>query len=273
MRRVIEREPHALQRDQAVGELVLDRLEFADRLPELLALLGIVHRQLEGAPGSATGASHQGKPGFQHEIVHRGALQPHEARGHCISLKLLRPRRHPLRGWASISMPKRRQLDDRQRRRLDGHDQVRATARGFDEAQRSARASVLKPDRTGPAAGIESPEGKGCARGAATKSLDQASGGSRRREPDSARLVSAADSIGAGHAARPSSAITTRISRRPPSTGITARATRRPAPPARSRSPKRSLPATPPQASPRQPCRSGVPGEIAAQGSAEASCG
>ena len=37
------------------------------------------------------------------------------------------------------------------------------------------------------------------------------------REPDSARLASAADHIGAGQAARPSSAITTRISRSPPS--------------------------------------------------------
>ena len=36
-------------------------------------------------------------------------------------------------------------------------------------------------------------------------------------DPESARLASAVDHIGAGHAARPSSAITTRISRSPPS--------------------------------------------------------
>ena len=39
-------------------------------------------------------------------------------------------------------------------------------------------------------------------------------------EPESARLASAVDHIGAGHAARPSSAITTRISRRPPSSRL-----------------------------------------------------
>src|ERR1700674_543279 len=35
MCRMIKREPHALKCDQAVGELVLDRLELANRLPEL----------------------------------------------------------------------------------------------------------------------------------------------------------------------------------------------------------------------------------------------
>ncbi len=62
---MIEREPHAFKRDQAVGELVLDRLEFSDRLPELLTLLCVVHCQIEGAPGRAMCACHQGQLPFE----------------------------------------------------------------------------------------------------------------------------------------------------------------------------------------------------------------
>ena len=65
MRRMIERTSHALKRDEAVGELVLDRLELAYRLPELLTLLGIVDRQFESAPGRTMGTGRQGELSFQ----------------------------------------------------------------------------------------------------------------------------------------------------------------------------------------------------------------
>ena len=48
---MIEHESHTFKRDEAVCELVLDRLEFSDRLPELVALLGVVHGELERTPG------------------------------------------------------------------------------------------------------------------------------------------------------------------------------------------------------------------------------
>ena len=44
---MIQNEPGAFERDEAICEFVLDRLEFSDRLPELVALLGVVHRQIE----------------------------------------------------------------------------------------------------------------------------------------------------------------------------------------------------------------------------------
>ncbi len=57
--RVVQRQPHAFQRDQAVGQLVLHGLEAADRLAELLAFLRVVDRHLEGAPRRAMGACQQ----------------------------------------------------------------------------------------------------------------------------------------------------------------------------------------------------------------------
>ncbi len=40
-------------RDQAIRQLVLDRLELADRLPELVSFPGVVNGQLERTPRSA----------------------------------------------------------------------------------------------------------------------------------------------------------------------------------------------------------------------------
>jgi len=48
--RMIEDQANAFERDQAVGKLVLDRLEPGDRLAELVTLLGVVHGQLERPP-------------------------------------------------------------------------------------------------------------------------------------------------------------------------------------------------------------------------------
>lgn len=57
------REPSAQQRDVAVGELVLDRLEAADGTAELPALARIGHGELEGAFGGAGGARAQREAG------------------------------------------------------------------------------------------------------------------------------------------------------------------------------------------------------------------
>ena len=42
--RMIQDQADAFERDEAVREFVLDRLEFSDRLPELVTLFGVVHR-------------------------------------------------------------------------------------------------------------------------------------------------------------------------------------------------------------------------------------
>ena len=51
------------------GEFVLDRLEFSDRLPELVTLLGVVHGQLERPPGRAMCPRQQCRLGLEAEIV------------------------------------------------------------------------------------------------------------------------------------------------------------------------------------------------------------
>ncbi len=70
-----------------------------------------------------------------------------------------------------------------------------------------------------PASGSRAPKQKATTAVPAC-SFSSSSTAASAREPESARLASAADHIGAGHAARPSSAITTRISRRPPSSRL-----------------------------------------------------
>ena len=68
---MLERHAHAFERDQVVGELVLDRLEAADRLAELPALLGVVDRHLERAPRRAVGAREQGEAGDAQQVGER----------------------------------------------------------------------------------------------------------------------------------------------------------------------------------------------------------
>ena len=70
-----------------------------------------------------------------------------------------------------------------------------------------------------PASGSRAPK-QNAATAVPACSFSSSSTAASAREPESARLASAADHIGAGHAARPSSAITTRISRRPPSSRL-----------------------------------------------------
>jgi hypothetical protein len=54
-----QRQAHALERDQRVGQLVLHGLEAADGLAELAPFLGVVDRQLEGAARGAVRARQQ----------------------------------------------------------------------------------------------------------------------------------------------------------------------------------------------------------------------
>src|SRR5262245_30857997 len=46
LRGALEREPSAIEADQAVGELVLHRLELADELAELLSDLGVLDGEM-----------------------------------------------------------------------------------------------------------------------------------------------------------------------------------------------------------------------------------
>ena len=73
-RSVVERETHAFERSETVGELVLDRLEFSDRLAELLALLCLVHGELESAPRCAMRPRQEGQPALEQEIIGRETL-------------------------------------------------------------------------------------------------------------------------------------------------------------------------------------------------------
>ena len=66
---MIQNETDAFERDQAIGKLVLDRLELCDRLPELVTLLGIVHGQFERPPGGAVRARQQCYLGPEAKIV------------------------------------------------------------------------------------------------------------------------------------------------------------------------------------------------------------
>ena len=80
MRGVVERQPHAFKRDQAVRELVLDRLEFADRLAELLSLLGIVDRQVESRARGAVRPRHQHQLGLEQPVIEKRGRQIDTAR-------------------------------------------------------------------------------------------------------------------------------------------------------------------------------------------------
>jgi hypothetical protein len=73
--RIIQDEPGAFERDKAIRELVLDRLEFSDGLPELVALLGVVHRQIERPPRGTMCSGHQCQPCREPDISERGGCK------------------------------------------------------------------------------------------------------------------------------------------------------------------------------------------------------
>src|SRR2546426_5632012 len=62
-----EQEASRVQGDETIGELVLDRLEVPNELTELLAHLGVLYSQLEGAVGRSVGACNTAKSGKRGE--------------------------------------------------------------------------------------------------------------------------------------------------------------------------------------------------------------
>ena len=77
---MIQNEADAFERDEAVRELVLDRLEFSDRLPELVTLLGVIHGQFERPPGRAVRARERGDAGNPQQVVDPRVVDRQEAR-------------------------------------------------------------------------------------------------------------------------------------------------------------------------------------------------
>ena len=143
---VIERQPHAFERDQAIGELVLDRLEFADRLPELLPLLGIVDRQIERAPRRAI------RPRNQRQLC----LRARDRRAATASSSMTSRRRGdqpepryrpqaPIARVGSQLDAGRAQFDEREDCLVErSHEKVRAATRDLDKAKQPARLSVRR---------------------------------------------------------------------------------------------------------------------------------
>ncbi len=66
--RGLDRQPGAVEADQAVGELVLHRLELADELAELLSDLGVLDGEIERALRRAERAAGAGKPRHQRDV-------------------------------------------------------------------------------------------------------------------------------------------------------------------------------------------------------------
>jgi hypothetical protein len=143
---MIQNETHALEIDQTIGELVLDRLEFSDRLPELASLLGVVHGQIERTPGGAVGPSQQHHPCSQKEIIQADRSKFNERDRHRIQPQLpVPPGAHRARRHATDAG--NTQVDQSEPRRIDGHKQMRGTPRGFDETKRSCDLPRVDLDR------------------------------------------------------------------------------------------------------------------------------
>jgi hypothetical protein len=88
---VVERETHAFERSETVGELVLDSLKFSDWLAELMTLLGIVHGEFESAPRCAMRPRQEGQPALEQEIIGRDTPQRNEVRRRGVEAKLIEP--------------------------------------------------------------------------------------------------------------------------------------------------------------------------------------
>ena len=66
--RRVQRQPRAVEADQAVGELVLHRLELADELAELLSDLGVLDGKIEPALRRAERTAGAGEPCRQRDV-------------------------------------------------------------------------------------------------------------------------------------------------------------------------------------------------------------
>ncbi len=147
---MIERQPDAFERDQAIGELVLDRLELADRLPELLALLGIVDRELKGRPRRAICPRRQREPGREQPIAENAThARSNEA---CRRADSDEPRYRPQAPIARVGRRARHQDHPARTiascRFIDGDDEMRAALRQPRRSEASPLGMpVGQPDR------------------------------------------------------------------------------------------------------------------------------
>ena len=129
-----------------VGELVLDRLEFSDRLPELVTLLGVVHGQLERPPGRAMCPRQQCAAWALRRRSSRSA--PSSGRsvsGTEFSLTSQRPQAPMARVGTRIDAGSI-QLDEGKAGLVDGHEKMRGTGR-LDEAKHACSAPIVNADR------------------------------------------------------------------------------------------------------------------------------
>ncbi len=156
LRRVLQRQAHAFERDQAVRELVLHGLKLADRLAELAPLFRVIDCQLERAPCRAMGAREQAQAqpvaqvdnvlGREFDALRRCVVQAHfgpaVAGGHA-----QRARRQHLHA----ALPA---VDEGERRAVE-REQMRGVNRAVDEAERAVRDATVKLQRACRCVGCE----------------------------------------------------------------------------------------------------------------------
>ena len=155
---MIKDQADAFKRDQAIGKLVLDRLELCDRLPELVTLLGIVHGQFERLPGRAVRAPQKCQLGLEADIVGIGAFERNKGQRHRIQPHLAEPpgahgarRREDNAG--SI------QLNEGKAGLVNGHDKVCGIGR-LDKTKHACSVRAFNPDRSCTCIRIAGAEGK-----------------------------------------------------------------------------------------------------------------
>ena len=110
---MLERQAHAFEGDQRVGELVLDRLEAADRLAELAPLLRVVDHHLERAPRRAVRARQHGDAGDPQQVGDHRRVERHEGRRRAVEHDLGQ-RVGAERARDGDARRRRAELDDRQ---------------------------------------------------------------------------------------------------------------------------------------------------------------
>ncbi|GCC44129.1 hypothetical protein chiPu_0028246, partial [Chiloscyllium punctatum] len=157
---VIEDQPDAFERDQAICQLVLDRLELADRLPELVSLPGVVDGQLERAPRSTVSARGQHRLALDAELVEVDAASGNPCERRRVQPDLVEPPR-PHRTGRNAFDTGTAELDQRKMSPIQRDQEVRGTSRRLDAAEH-ARCRVDRDlDRAGAAIGIQRTEREG----------------------------------------------------------------------------------------------------------------
>ena len=145
--RMIQNEPGAFESDEAIRELVLDRLEFSDRLPELAALFGVVHGQIERTSGGTMCARHQRQPCRETDITERDSVQGKE-RQRCRSQPDLAetPSTHGARRRDFHAKPIH--SHERKGPLIDSDEKMGHLSRRFDETKHTRSAQAVNPDCT-----------------------------------------------------------------------------------------------------------------------------